>query len=270
MPDDDREQPDECLTREVVMEYQGPKTYAREEKGQGIPRVIYAAKSTEDRRASIPEQLRECRGQVEGDPRRRLVAEYFDEAFSAYRRDRGPGLRDATQHAEDLAEEYEIAELWAQQSDRLARGDGRAARRTVEIALWALKHDVRVRTLQDPDAFRDLLFAVVTGQRNNEDSRRKGRASAAGRGRAAARGEYIGYRPGGYRLAIDVDPNGQILKRLVFDPDRQPLIELIFGLALEGKRSGAIAKAVTEAGWRTKPAEATCPACSPSTESTPS
>jgi hypothetical protein len=36
--------------------------------------------------------------------------------------------------------------------------------------------------------------------------------------------------------------NGQILERLVFVPDRQPLIELIFGLALRGKRSGAIAK----------------------------
>jgi hypothetical protein len=86
--------------------------------------VIYAAKSTEDRRGSIPEQLRECREQVQGDPRRRLVTEYSGEVFSAYRRDRGPGLRDATQDAEDLAEEYGIAELWAQHSDRLARGDG--------------------------------------------------------------------------------------------------------------------------------------------------
>jgi hypothetical protein len=76
--------------------------------------------------------------------------------------------------------------------------------------------------------------------------------------RAAARGEHIGYRPDGYRLAVNVDPNGQISKRLVFDSDRQPLIELIFGLALRGKRSGAIARAVTEAGWRTKPAQRGC------------
>ena len=90
--------------------------------------MIYAAKSTEDTRGSIPDQLRECREAIEADPRRRLVAEYRDEAFPAYRRDRGPGLRDATQHAEDLAAQEGIAELWAQHSDRIARGDGRAAR----------------------------------------------------------------------------------------------------------------------------------------------
>src|ERR1700676_4201124 len=146
-----------------------------------IPCIIYAAKSTQDRRGSIPDQLQECRLAIESDPLRRLVAEYSDEAFSAYRRDRGPGLRDAFQHAEDLVAEQGIAELWAQHSDRLARGDGRAARHTVEIALWALKNDVRVRTLQDPDTFRDLLYAVVTGQRNNEDSRRKALSSQAGR-----------------------------------------------------------------------------------------
>jgi hypothetical protein len=164
------------------MRYQGRNATASGSELHGIPCVAYAAKSTEDRRGSILEQLRECRERVEGDPRRRLVAEYSDEALSAYHRDRGPGLRDATQHAEDLAEEYGVAELWAQHSDRLARGDGRAARHTVEVALWALKHDVRVRTLQDPETFRDLLYAVVTGERNNEDSRRKGRASARAAG----------------------------------------------------------------------------------------
>jgi hypothetical protein len=92
-----------------------------------------------------------------GDQRRRLVAEYSDEGFSAYHRDRGPGLRNATQHAEDLAQETRHAELSAQHSDRLTRGDGLVARHTVEIAQRALKHDLRVRTLQDQDTFRDLL-----------------------------------------------------------------------------------------------------------------
>jgi hypothetical protein len=53
-----------------------------------IPCVIYAANSTEDKRGSIPEQLRECSAAIEADPRRALVAEYQDEAFSAYRGDR--------------------------------------------------------------------------------------------------------------------------------------------------------------------------------------
>jgi hypothetical protein len=85
----------------------------------GIPCVIYGAKSTEDRRGSIPEQLRECREAIDADPLTRFVADYKDEAFSAYRRDRGPGLADATQHTEDLAAQHGIAELWAQ---RLATG----------------------------------------------------------------------------------------------------------------------------------------------------
>jgi hypothetical protein len=157
------------------------------------------------------------------------------------------------QHAEDLAGQRGVAELWAQHSDRLARGDGRSARHTVEVALWALKHDVRVRTVQDPGTFRDLLYAVVTGQRNHEDSLRKGRSSSAGRRRAAARGDYIGYLPDGYVLAFDFDERGTLSKRMVIDHERELLYRLIFRLALRGKRSGAIARAVNDAGWVTKP-----------------
>jgi DNA invertase Pin-like site-specific DNA recombinase len=218
-----------------------------------IPCVIYAAKSTEDKRGSIPEQLRECQVAVDADPRRRFIAEYKDEKFSAYRRDRGPGLRDATQHAEDLAAEHGVAELWAQHSDRIARGDGRAARHTVEIALWALKHDVRVRTLQDPDTFRDLLYAVVTGQRNNEDSKRKGLSTQAGRKRAAQRGEYIGHLPDGYRLHSWVDERAQLHKQMVIDEQRKSLIELVLRLALRRRSCGQIAAGVNKAGWLTKP-----------------
>jgi hypothetical protein len=92
--------------------------------------VIYAAKSTEDKRGSIPAQLRECREAIEADPRRRFVDEYKDEAFSAYRRDRGPGLRDATQHAEDLAVEHGICELWRSTptASRAATGATRGTR----------------------------------------------------------------------------------------------------------------------------------------------
>jgi hypothetical protein len=181
-----------------------------------------------------------------------FIAEYKDEAVSAYHRNRGPGLVDATPHAEDLAVEHGIAELWAQHSDRIARGDGKAAQHTVEVALWALKHDIRVRTLQDPETFRDLLYAVVTGQRNNEDSRRKGAASQGGMRRAAARGEYIGHLPDGYLLHTWLDEHDALRKRMVLDPERQPLLELIFRLALRGRSPGQIAARVNNAGWQTK------------------
>ena len=86
--------------------------------------VIYAAKSTEDRRGSFPDQRHECRAAIERDSDRSVVAEYTDEAFSAFHGSRGPGLIDAMQHAEELAQDG-ASELWALHSDRLARGDGR-------------------------------------------------------------------------------------------------------------------------------------------------
>jgi hypothetical protein len=96
--------------------------------GSLIPCVVYAAKSTEDLRGSIPDQLAECRAAVEREGSRTIVGEYTDEAFSAFKGSRGPDLVDAMRHAEELAKEDGQAELWAQNSDRLARGDGRSAR----------------------------------------------------------------------------------------------------------------------------------------------
>jgi DNA invertase Pin-like site-specific DNA recombinase len=215
--------------------------------------VAYAAKSTQDLRGSIPAQLLDCREALDRAGDRLLVAEHSDEAASAFHGDRGPGLAEAMHQAELLAREYGTVELWAQHSDRLARGDGRTARHAVEIALWALKRGIRVRTMQDPDTFRDLLYAVVTGQRNHEDSRRKGLASAAGRRRATERGEYVGHKADGYRLAVEVNEDGKVVKRLEIDPERQPVIEKLLRLGLHGKTSGKIARALNDAGWRTNP-----------------
>jgi DNA invertase Pin-like site-specific DNA recombinase len=117
-----------------------------------VPCVIYAAKSTEDRHGSIPDQLRECRAAIDRESGRIILAEYTDEAFSAFKRSRGPGLVEALRHTEELAQVHGRAELWAEHSNRLARGDGRSARHAVEIALWALKRDVGVHTVQDPDS----------------------------------------------------------------------------------------------------------------------
>ena len=110
-----------------------------------------------------------------------------------------------------------------------------------------------MRTLHDPDTFRDLLYAIVTGQRNNEDSRRKSLASQAGMRRAAARGEFIGHLPDGYLLITWLDEQGELRKRMEFDPARRPLIELIFRLALRGRSCGQIATSLNKAGWLTKP-----------------
>ncbi len=193
-------------------------------EGLGIACVVYAAKSSEDRHGSIAGQTEECRAAIHQDPGRQVAGEYADESYSAYKRDRGPQLAAAIGHCEQLAGEHGVTELWVQHSDRLARGDGKRARHTVELALWALKHEIRIRSLQDPDTFRDLLYAVVTGQRNHEDSRRKGLATQAGIRRAAARGQHTGPPPDGYRTVRRIAPDGTVASSREIDPDRRPLI----------------------------------------------
>lgn len=129
-----------------------------------VPCVLYAAKSNEDVHGSLTTQLDDCRRGVADAGDREIVAEFCDEAVSAFKRSRGPGLAETLRETEALASEHGEAELWVQHSDRLARGDGRMARHLVEIALWALKANVAVRSVEDPDTFRDLLSETSVGR----------------------------------------------------------------------------------------------------------
>jgi site-specific DNA recombinase len=164
--------------------------------------IVYAAKSTIDEHGSIPAQLAEGRGWASSEGFR-VVAEFADEAASAFSSDRGPGLAAARDLAERIALEDGECTLIVQHSDRLARGDGVQAAHLVEYALWAIKSGVKIRSIQDPQTFADLLYAVVTGQRNYEDSRRKSCAVRAGMARRAQRGLHSGPRPYGYRFDDD-------------------------------------------------------------------
>src|SRR5690349_10020515 len=105
------------------------------------PAVIYGAKSTEDTHGSIPTQLADARELAEREGYE-VVAEYNDEAASAYSGNRGDGLAAAMAKCEALVAERGEAVLIVQHSDRLARGDGRKSKHLVEYALWAIKADV--------------------------------------------------------------------------------------------------------------------------------
>ncbi len=216
-----------------------------------IPCVVYAAKSTEDKRGSILTQITECQAAIEAAGERIVAGVYRDEAVSAYTSNRGPGLAEAMRHSETLASICLGAELWVQHSDRLARGDGKAARHVVEVALWANKTDVKIRSLQDADTFRDLLYAVVTGQRNHLDSQRKGASVSAGLHRAVARGGYAGICIDGYRVVVTVGPDNAVSKHLAIDPAREGLIRMIFAMAEDGRTPWETAEAVHAAGWTT-------------------
>lgn len=163
--------------------------------------VIYAAKSTEDKHGSIPDQLADARklAAVRG-----FVAaesdEFTDEAASAYHGDRGPGLAAAMERAEELAARHGSCALIVQHSDRLARGDAKEARHLIEVVLWAIKANVELLSVQDPEILAGgdlaLLLGAIGGMRNHQDSKRKGLAVKGGiRRRAVERRQFARRAP---------------------------------------------------------------------------
>jgi DNA invertase Pin-like site-specific DNA recombinase len=185
----------------------------------GAAAILYAAKSTPDERESIPDQLKDGRefARSEGLPVR---GEFSEQKVSAYTGDRGAELAAAMRRAEELQ-----AVLVVQHSDRLARGDGKQARHLVEIALWALKTGVRIHCVEDPATFENLIMAVVMGDRNNADSRRKSDAVRKGHRRRRKDGKFPGGpAPYGYRrerteadeIVLGIDPAPAQVVRRVF------------------------------------------------------
>jgi site-specific DNA recombinase len=203
--------------------------------------ILYAAKSTQDKHGSIGAQLEDCSKMAEREGWR-IASTYQDEAISGWTEDRGPGLAEALEHAERVG-----AVLMVQHSDRLARGDGKQARHLVEIALWAMKAGVTIRSVQDPSTFENLILAAVMGERNTEDSRRKSEAVKAGLRRAFERGNFpSGPIPDGFEV-VSKEP-----KKIRLDPDRIKVLRLIGDLADEGWGDPSIARELNRRGHRTK------------------
>lgn len=212
------------------------------------PAIVYAAKSTYDPRGSIPTQLADGRELAANDGLT-VVAEYADENRSAYHGNRGRDLARAQAHAEDLAREHGECALIIQHSDRLARGDGIQAAHLVEYALWAIKASVKLRSVQDPQTFGDLLYTVVTGQRNHEDSRRKGLAVRDGLERRARKGLVSTRPPYGYRYR---DRLADEEAELEIIPEQAAIVRRIFAEFLAGRSMTFIARGLHRDGVRTR------------------
>ena len=210
--------------------------------------VLYAAKSTADPRGSIPTQLADCRAaaEVEG---REIAAKYSDEAASAYKGNRGEGLTAAKNHAIRLG-----SELWVQHSDRLARGDGITADHLAEIWFALRRHGVKLRSVQDDSNLEDAIRVVLIGERNNEDSKRKGQAVSAGQRRRHEAGKALGSPlPDGYTLqVVDVGRDGRVTRERVLDPERAPIWRRIFDLIEKGHSFGEVRETLNAEGIRTK------------------
>ena len=194
--------------------------------------VLYAAKSTEDAKGSIESQLADCRAAASAEGRSIFQVEFRDEGYSAYTGTRGPGLTQAIGAATELAREDGAAELWVQHSDRLARGDGTRARHLGSWWFRLVEAGVQPRSVQDDDNFQDALRAVLVGERNAEDSRRKAQAVKSGKRRSFERGEWGGGpAPDGYVAHRSFDDRGRVQSRLVVDEERAGIIRLAFELA---------------------------------------
>lgn len=218
---------------------------------QPTPAVIYAAKSTDDLRGSIPAQIDDCRAAITHAGGRVVVAEEQDEGVSGYKQSRGVGLDRAKEAAQRHAHQHGAAELWVQHSDRLARGDGKTADHLAEIYFSMRKVGVRLRSVQDDSNLEDAIRAVLIGERNHEDSKRKSAATKAGKARQHARGraQKDSY---GHQLIRTIAADGSVATETRIDETRAKFVRQAFELADSGRTDLEIARALNDAGAPTK------------------
>lgn len=214
-----------------------------------LPCVLYAAKSTEDRHGSIPTQLDDCRAFAEREGLT-VVAEFQDEGFSAYSGNRGPGLAGAKR----ALAEHAPCVLVVQHTDRLARGAGDepgAADHLMELFFGLRRQGIDLWTVQSGKI--DRLRALLEGERNTEDSKRKSAAVRSGKRRAFERGQWPGGPvPDGYVALRSFGPRGEPVTTLEEDPDRARTVREAFELAAARHGDPTIARRLNRAGHRTK------------------
>src|SRR5262249_39455118 len=141
--------------------------------------------------------------------------------------------------------------LIVQRSDRLARGDGKNARSLVEIVLWAIKHDVGLHSVMDPEMFTEgdmaLLMAAVRTMKGHGESKVKGGSIKDGLRRAAEAGKYAGSRPYGYRRRDRTEEGGET-GPLVIDDAEAAVVRRVFAEYLAGRAQNAIARGLQREG----------------------
>ena len=222
--------------------------------------VLYAAKSTEDEKGSIPDQLDDGR-RLAAARDFEVVGEHQDEAKSAYHGNRGDGLAAAMAACERLSAEHGSCALIVQRSDRLARGDVKKARHLTQIVTWAIEHNVQLLSAQDPSTFPDcadpnmkVLLGAIGGMSGNQESEKRGQSVKKGlRRRVVDRRQYIGGRaPFGYRYEAWIDERAERQSRLVLDPSEAAIVRRIFGEYVAGRAQNAIAQTLQREGVPTK------------------
>jgi DNA invertase Pin-like site-specific DNA recombinase len=210
--------------------------------------VIYAAKSTEDTHGSIPTQLDDCRALAERQGWE-VAGEFTDEAFSAFKGNRGPGLARAKALAIQVAGEDGSAVLVAQDTDRFARGAGDkpgAADHLGELYFVMRRQGVKLWSFRTGEI--DSIRAVLEGERGHDESERKSQSVRDGLKRRKDSGAPCGPIPFGYRVE---DPEAKTSPRVV-DEDAQATAEAMLKRVAGGATPGDVARWLNATGVRTR------------------
>jgi site-specific DNA recombinase len=216
-----------------------------------VAAVLYGARSTEDVRGSIPTQLREARAAAEAEGRE-VVAEFSDEAASAYHGSRGPGLTAARAKVERLRDEERDVELWVFDPDRLARGSGEHGKaHLAQIYWWAVEIGATLRAVQNDHALRDPIYVTVEGQRTHGDSKAKSGHVKRGLQARKDRGLPVGALPEGYVVQATIE-NGRPITSRVVDEQRMPFVMRVMEMVETGSTFGDVSRRFNGEGLRTR------------------
>ncbi len=224
------------------------------DSGSPIPCVIYAARSAPDHQEqSTASQTDEVRERVEQEGGRVVVGEFAESGVSGFYGERGPELAAALEAAREAATDDVDAELWVFHTSRLARGSGRKGQRSLtKIYADALYEGVRLRSVSDDEFLREEFIGIASVQ-NHKYARDHGAHVARGRRSAFEAGKWPGGpAPDGYLSEKVIDPDGNPATTIRLDPEREPIMRLMFDLSEQGLGDPSIARRLNEAGHRRK------------------
>jgi hypothetical protein len=103
----------------------------------------------------------------------------------------------------------------------------------------------------DDSNLEDAIRVVLIGERNHEDSKRKGAATKAGLKRRAERGDPVGAVPFGHTTARRL-AEGQVITERVVDDAVIPHVLEMFARIEAGATSGQVARDLNASGVRTQ------------------
>jgi hypothetical protein len=115
----------------------------------------------------------------------------------------------------------------------------------VQLVLEAKARGIRLRSKEDDSSLESVLMAAAMGERNTEDSRRKGAAVSKGMARRLKDGKPIG----GHSFGLGRRRNQETDElETIPDPDKAPIVVRIYDEYLSGKTQQGIIKRLNAEG----------------------